>query len=125
MTDKITHFRRINEPRAMRVLEQLGHIEKSAASMRIEAAEVGMMLTPVIATIKRMRRADAEEQKVWGQPGPTPGLDATLKANEQVRELTGITQPIARETESLDALSTQQLIDRMIACGAILASRRA
>lgn len=119
MTDKISEFRRINEPRAMRMLEQLGHINKSAASMKVPGAEVRMMMTPVFAALDKLKDKPlvAEEQTI-GRP-----------IKEQLAELREIerldrTPPIAREMETLADLSTQQLVDRMIACGAELARRR-
>lgn len=113
MADKITDFRRINEPRALRMLEQLGHIQKSAASMKVPQTEVNQMLAPVFAALEKLRGRPlgASNQQVRDADRPKPQMiEATI--------------PVSNEIAHLEGLSTQQLIDRMIACGAVLATRR-
>lgn len=119
MTDKISEFRRINEPRAMRMVEQLNLIKKSAASMRIADDEVRMMMSPVFKAVDDMRPAIA---KAFERPAPA-----------QIRSLAPMggnfeepfaSAPVAKEMGALADLTTQQLVDRMIACGAELANRR-
>lgn len=47
MTDKTAEFRRINEPRVQRALEQIGHIEKSAKAMRVDPADLRALMVPL------------------------------------------------------------------------------
>lgn len=109
MTDKITEFRRINEPRAMRMLEQLGHIQKSAASMKIDASEVGMMLAPV--------------RKAMNLPGVTGRPVEPARETPVATEIKA-TPPVSQAGVPYADLPTTQLVDKMIAIGAILAERR-
>ena len=108
MTDKISEFRRINEPRVQRALEQIRHIEKSAKSMRIHELDVQSLMAPIRDEYQRINE-DTEE---------------FLQEERRGQPMLERTPPIAREMEALAELSTQQLVDRMIACGAELARRR-
>ena len=113
MTDKLQEFRRINEPRAQRAVAQLNHIERSANSMAIREIDVAKLLEPVAAKLAKLR----DQHVVDIIEGPM--ITAT-----EVEERIAATPPVAREMEQLENLTTQQLVDRMIACGAILAERR-
>lgn len=109
MTDKLSEFRRINEPRVQRALEQMRHITKSAASMKIHDLDIQALMKPIRDEYQRIN-ADVEEYLQEEATGHLSTMDAT--------------PPVAREMEQLTDLTTQQLVDRMIACGAALAARR-
>jgi len=108
MPDKLAEFRRINEPRVDKILASLGHIEKSATSMRIDEHEVKLLLHPVRIRVDYLR-GFAAEQLTPAQPEPTE-----IKA----------TAPVSQAGVPYADLPTTQLIDKMIAIGAILAERR-
>ena len=94
------NFYRVNEPRADKIIKIIQMIEKSAAAYRVpHAAE--KMKRDIVAIIAN---SFASQQAPSSRPPATP--------------------PIVREVEELKDLSTQQLVDRMIACGAELAGRR-
>lgn len=101
-------FQRINEPRTNRMLEQLGHIQKSAASTKTEQTKVNKLLTPVFEALDRLRATENREPERFEERPPPPQP----------------TRPVAKEMTPLKDVATQQLVDRMIACGAELARRR-
>lgn len=107
MSDKIADFERINGPRVQRALDQLTFIEKSALSMKIDPEAFQKLIEPV-----RHRVRQDKEPVRFADQNPNP------------QQLPKATPPVAREIEQLSHLSTQQLVDRMIACGAELATRR-
>lgn len=121
MTDKISEFRRINEPRAQRAVEQLNHIAKSAASMKMHEIDVAKLLEPVTAKLAELRDQDAVDIIEGTAPRNVP---ASADWMDGPGTGPAPTPPVAREMEQLENLTTQQLVDRMIACGAILAERR-
>jgi len=104
---KTDEFRRINDPRVNAAIEKLKLIEKSAQSMRIDAKDIADLLAPLIA----------EAEGMSGDPVPTPPEVDDMRLIEPTR-------PVKAEMPSLEGLSTQQLVDRMIAIGAILSNRR-
>lgn len=108
MSDKTQELNRINEPRVRRILDQLTFIEKSAASLRAPELDVATLLKPVAAKLAQLQDADAVAFEATGELTPAPVA----------------TPPVAREMGDLQDLTTQQLVDRMIACGAMLAERR-
>ena len=110
--DKASEFRRINEPRAMRMLEQLNHIEKSAKSMRIDEAEARGMLTPVRTSLGATAPVQAATPPVGAMPQPGP-----VAAAEPAPQ-------VAYKRERIEALPTTDLIDLIAACGIEIASRR-
>jgi len=114
VTDKIAEFRRINEPRVEKILASLGHIEKSAASMRIDPETFRALIEPIRRHVRGghegpRERAHGSSIKVEVQHEPTE-----IKATPHVSQA-GV--PYAD-------LPTTQLVDKMIAIGAILAERR-
>ena len=111
MSDKTKELNRINDPRVRRILDQLTFIEKSAASLRAHELDVVALLKPVATKLAQMQDADAVAFEATGELAPAPVEVAA-------------TPPVAREMGDLQELSTQQLVDRMIACGALLAERR-
>lgn len=96
----MTEFERINSPRVDKILAMLATIGKSAKSNKVSEEELESLLSPL--TTKLNPKQETQETKVVTTPTPH----------------------IAKELEALGSLSTQQLVDRMIACGAELASRR-
>lgn len=119
MTNKLSEFRRINAPRIQRALDQIGHIEKSAASMRISDADLAELVKPLF---------DKAASITNSTPSSTPNDNPPAQAASDTHEnavFPPATTPVAREiAKSLESLCTQQLVDRMIACGAVLAARR-
>ena len=113
MTDKISEFFRINEPRVQRALDQLGHIEKSAASMRIPQGRVAAVVAPVRARVLIMQGEVGDLRET------APAAPAAPAATPSE-----ISESVQREIDRLETLSTTQLINRMIACGELLARRR-
>lgn len=113
--DKEAEFRRINGPRVQRAVDQIALVEKSATSMRISDEELETILLPVDNQLADILGDKSEE---------TPGPDEEQPAIGQDPAPLEATQPVAREMARLSDLSTQQLVDRMIACGAELAKRR-
>jgi hypothetical protein len=109
---KIDEFNRINGPRVQRARDQLGHIQKSAASMRIDDAAVWKLLEPLRDRIAAME---------WGD---TEIAESEAELRPRMPQAEDVAAPVACEIETLASLSTQQLVDRMIACGAELAVRR-
>lgn len=95
----LTEFERINKPRVDKVLKMLVTIEKSRKSTKTSLEEWSKLLHPVPTKFK---------------PPET---------NQPKTDITA-TSPVKREMENLEKLSTTQLVDRMIACGAVLAERR-
>ena len=95
------NFYRVNAPRADKIIKIIEMIEKSAASYRVPHAAEKMKR----AIAAMIANSPATQQAPSSRPPATP--------------------PIAREVTELKDLSTQQLVDRMIACGAELAGRRA
>ncbi len=96
MPDKRADFVRINQPRFEDILKRLTLIDRSARSMGV---------------VKTMQ----------------PYLDQIEERLQELRPAAPkpvATKPVANEAEQLESLSTTQLVDRMIACGAILAARR-
>lgn len=104
-----------NLSRVERITAFLKLMHTSAVSNGATPEEVSDLLGPVFDQMGRMGIASAvinaklpnEETR---QPTETPPVEAT--------------PPVAREMSALGDLSTQQLVDRMIACGAELANRR-
>lgn len=109
MSDKTKELNRINEPRVRRILDQLTFIEKSAASLRTHELDMARLLAPVHARLAELLDDDA-----IAEVAPAPIAPVEVAA----------TPPVAREMGDLQDLTTQQLVDRMIACGAMLAERR-
>jgi len=109
MSDKSSEFLRINEPRVRRALEQISHIEKSALSMRVSPQDVQELMQPVFS---KTRGCGSSPSKNTAEGDPPAGRfeEATL--------------PVAREMSRLNDMTTQQVVDIMIACGATLAKRR-
>ena len=108
--DKIEKFRRINTPRVERALEQIALVEKSAASMRIPEAVATLLAE------HGLRLASA--------PAPAPAQAPASAPAAPEPAVIEATPPVAKEMARLVDLSTMQLVDRMIACGAELARRR-
>ena len=83
MTDKIADFRRINEPRVDRALAQIGHIETSAASMRIDPAEFQQLIEPIRY---KVRGPAIEERRPMGgnfeEPFAKPVVDLTPRTHD-------------------------------------------
>lgn len=101
------NFYRVNEPRADKIIKIIQMIEKSAAAYRVPHAAEKMKrdIVAIIANSSASQQApSASQQAPSSRPPATP--------------------PIVREVKELKDLSTQQLVDRMIACGAELAGRR-
>jgi len=108
MTDhKTENFKRINDPRVEKIVKMIDVIAKSAASMRIHELDVARMFQPVT---DKIRETVDEDAVAMTQPAPSKPVAASPF--------------VAREIEVLEHLTTQQLVDRMIAAGAILADRR-
>ena len=138
MSDKTKELNRINDPRVRRILDQLTFIEKSAGSLRAHELDVVTLLKPVATKLAQMQDADAVAFEATGELAPAQILprewmslpDAPRRGEENDGELApasvevAATPPVAREMGDLQELSTQQLVDRMIACGALLAERR-
>ncbi len=124
MSDKTQELNRINEPRVRRVLDQLTFIEKSAASLRAPELDVATLLKPVATKLAQLYEGAVEAAPapvatpLGAAPIDTPSVATPLGAAPIA------TPPVAREMEDLQELTTQQLVDRMIACGALLAERR-
>ena len=111
MSDKVNEFHRINDPRAKRAMDQIELIEKSAASMRLPEERAKLL------------------QRIANYLTPSQGPMPTPAHAPHGREVMGgkhveATPRVAKEMSAMANLSTQQLIDRMIACGAELAKRR-
>ena len=106
--NKEQEFTRINAPRVARAVAQVNHIEKSAKSMKIPTAIVAGILSSL----------QEEMSKFAGVVIP----HTTAPDESDSRPTT--TPPVLKELTLLKDLSTQQLVDRMIACGAELAGRR-
>lgn len=123
---KLDDFKRVNEPRVARALEQIAHIEKSAASNRVDDNDLRRLLLPLddkIAELFGEPEGEALPAKVEDYVAVAGPARNELLDDLPMKEVEA-TPPVAREMEALDTLTTQQLVDRMIACGAELASRR-
>ena len=103
-----------NRGRAEKIVGILEHMEKSARSNRTKPEAVAALLGPVFDQFGSMGIASA----VVAAELP---LAETRSADP---EPVPATPPVAREMTALTDLTTQQLVDRMIACGAELAGRR-
>lgn len=102
MTDKISTFRRVNEPRAARMLETLQMIEKSANSARIDQDEVRMMLTPVFSALGKHKTLQAPMP-----PIPTPVQPkGTYAAGSNAPRW-------AHMKDMIEDLSKQELVDAL------------
>jgi hypothetical protein len=66
MTNKIAEFRRINEPRARRALDQIGHIDKSARSMGV-VKDMVAILRPIH---DRLQEIDPRTVRTPEPPAP-------------------------------------------------------
>ena len=143
MTDKLSEFRRINEPRVRRALEQIGFVEKSASSMKIPHADVAVLLAPIFdAMAKRKttplgpehrlhtgRTAAPPEPQSIRPAGRARSAESSALANAdfskiEERLLAYASDPVKPEVSRYSDLPTTQLVDKMIAIGAILAERR-
>jgi len=102
MTDKTKEFQRINGPRVEKIHRMLDTIEKSSRSLRVDP-------TDLLQTLRD--RLTGDEHDNGGSPPDVPNRPVA-------------TQPVEREALPLKNLSTQQLVDRMIACGFELGKRR-
>lgn len=100
-------FNKTNYGRVLKMFKMLeGPMAKSAKSNKATPEQWSEMLEPLTLVIDRLRQGAGEEP---------PSADP---------EPFSAKPPVEREMTALTHLTTQQLVDRMIACGAILASRR-
>lgn len=114
---KLDDFQRINRPRAERAIHQLDLIEASAKSMRIHELDIARLLSDVHATLARIDCQDARE--AIGAPVSVSKPDPAPEAPHEAQSA-----PVALYKDRLGDLPNQNLIDMMIACGAILQDRR-
>lgn len=104
MSDKSDEFLRINAPRVVRAQQQLELVRNSAKSMRIDDDTLNCLL----GEFARGRPAPPE-------PASEPASEPATPPGNAIISQAGV--PYAD-------LPTVQLIDKMIALGAILADRR-
>ncbi len=104
-----------NRGRVAKIVEILGLLETSCAANPFQIEEFRDVTGPALAQFERWANMAAH-----GSPEPR-SPDVPVEQQEPTE-----TAPVARETAlgNLAELSTQQLVDRMIACGAELAKRR-
>ena len=95
----MSEFERINRPRVEKIHKMLDTIEKSARSLKADPDEL-------LETVRE--RLTGGEDVPGGNPPEVP------KASPAIQ----------KEGVALANLSTQQLVDRMIACGFELGTRR-
>ena len=101
----MSDFIRINKPRADKMAATLALIEKSGKSTRALPAQYEEVLGPVLDAIEELTQGRAERPAVQSP-------------------ITATSQPVMNEQVKLQGMSTQQLVDIMIAAGAILQHRR-
>lgn len=98
-----------NLGRVAKMVQTLELMEVSGKSNNAKGEDYAAILQPVFDKIGDLLGASVT---VTIDTDPTPPADAPM------------TPPVANEAGNLEHLTTTQLVDRMIACGAILASRR-
>lgn len=143
---KKAEFVRINTPRIERAVAQLRHIEKSAKSIRVHELDVAELFVPVVEAILDIVDEDAaREVSASGKlstpdsltcpaepiPGlkkddPHPPMRPPASADWMDGPGTGPepTPAVSRAGVPYEDLPTTQLIDKMVAIGAIVATRR-
>ena len=128
MTNKIAELHRINDPRVEKIVKMLDVIQKSGKSLRVHELDMVQLLTPVTHKLDEVLDRDAVAFEKTGELAPEPPLPDTPIARQSElhrrAEERAFTKPIAREALRLENMDTQQLVDVMIAAGALLAERR-
>lgn len=109
----MTEFERINQPRVDRALHQIELVRKSAKSTRASEGDLRALVTPIKTQLAPLLGIEPLVAVDMAQ------LERKVLGNPQLA-----TPPVAKEMTAMADWSTQQLIDRMIACGAELAKRR-
>lgn len=122
MTTKEEKFARINAPRIARAVHQMELVLASAKSMRVHEIDVAKLAKPLDAPYKDLRDPLAVEILAEPNGDLTPAGEKVAEAvTENLQEAA---PAISRAGVPYEDLPTTQLIDKMIALGAILATRR-
>lgn len=124
---------RINDPRVEKIVKMIAVIEKSAKSLRVSEPEIRDLIQPVADALaahgmgptgQQAFRLKQERTPDGGSVLVTPPVARTGASQAAPVEEVKASPAVAREMGALADLSTQQLVDRMIAIGAELAARR-
>ena len=99
----LSDFTRVNGPRVEKVLHIIGMIEKSAVSYRVTPGEFQGLIDPI-------------RQKVRGPEPEKKALESHAGAD--------VTPYIKKEMADMSDLSTQQLLDRLLAAAEVITRRR-